>query len=61
MLHKKYRKMGGSNAGHTYSVHAHGRPNKVHQWLLCRDSDIFDRRIVAENELNDPSRWQWLE
>jgi len=61
MLHKKYRKMAEPNQGHTYSVHNHGKSGKVHQWLLCRDSDVFDRHLVDETELNDPKLWQWLE
>jgi hypothetical protein len=63
MLHKKYRKMTEPHAGHMYSVHsrAHGNSRKVHQWLLCRDSDVFDRRMVDEPELNDASKWQWME
>jgi hypothetical protein len=61
MLHKRYRKMAEPNQGHTYSVHSHGQSKKVHQWLLCRDSDVFDRHLVEENELNDPKLWQWLE
>ena len=61
MLHKRYRKVTAPNAGHTYSVNAHGNSGKVHQWLLCRDSDVFDRHIVDESELNDGSKWQWIE
>lgn len=61
MLHKRYRKISGANAGHTYSVHAHGKSGKVHKWLLCRDSDVLDRRLVEEGELSDAARWQWIE
>ena len=65
MLHRKYRKISGPNAGHTYSVHDHGLPHgqtrKVHQWLLCRDSDVFDRHLVDEKDLDDARLWQWLE
>ena len=65
MLHRKYRKISGSNAGHAYSIHDHGQPHgktrKVHQWLLCRDSDIFDRHLVEEKDLDDARLWQWLE
>lgn len=65
MLHRKYRKVSGSNVGHTYSIHDHGLPHgqtrKVHQWLLCRDSDVFDRHLVEEKDLDDGRLWQWLE
>ena len=61
MLHKKYRKMSEPNKGHTYSVSGHGSTHKVHQWLMCRDSDMLDRHLVDENELKDAARWQWIE
>lgn len=61
MLHKKYRKMSEPHRGHIYSVKGHGAARKVHEWLLCRDSDVFDRHLVVESELNDSSKWHWIE
>lgn len=61
MLGKKYRKVSEPNAGHAYHVQGHGRSGHVHQWLLCRESDLLDRHLVTEQDLGNPSLWMHLE
>lgn len=61
MLGQKYKKVSEPNAGHAYNVQGRGKTGHVHEWLLCRESDVLDRHLVAEHELGNQSLWIRIE